>query len=132
MKRKRFYVKVRKCFKKVTSKLDTKESLNEAQLLTIAIVKKAIFHPTAELVIAPISDTRYIHFDNVFIRIEGLTVTIINGLYSYHVILPDQNIVELYVRFNQRMEFKRKCWEKDIMSKMKRSLSDILNELNQK
>ena len=130
MNYKRSYVRLRNHFKNLTSRLAQKDTLTDAQQISIDIVKKAIYHLDADLLIAPVSDTRYIRFSNIFIRIENANVTIINGLYSYHIVLPEAAIADLCIKFNTRLEKKRKRFEQDIMVKMKRSLSDILTELN--
>jgi hypothetical protein len=104
--------------------------LSENQEIAISIVKKSIAHPDAELLMAPITGTRYIKYKEIFIVIENCLVTIINGTYSYHVTIPERETYQLVDKFNYRLEFLRKNWETAIRNKTKRSLTTILAELH--
>jgi hypothetical protein len=110
----------------------SEKPLSETQELAVAVVKKAIVNPEAELLLAPISGTRYIHFDDVFIVIDSHHVSINNGSYSYHIDMDTTPIDKLRKKFNTKLESTRKTWEHVIVKKTNKSLANILNELTNK
>ena len=125
-------VYVRRIVRKGQNKITPIHQLSETQLLAVAVIKRAIIHPDAELLMAPLSGTKYIHFNDVFIVIEEHFAKIINGAYSYHVDLDDRTITNIVHKFNTKLESTRKTWEFDITTKTNRSLTTILGELSNK
>jgi len=103
--------------------------LTEIQELTMKIVKKAIITKGVELLVAPVSGTRYIHFNEIFIKIDHKLVTIINGSYTYHIEISEKSMSELLNRFNFKLETVQKAYEHTILTKTKRSLYTILEDL---
>jgi hypothetical protein len=61
---------------------------------------------------------------------EGLELKIINGRYEYHIIINERIKQSLSMRFKRVMEKRRKKMEFGILSKTRRSLETILEELN--
>ena len=102
--KKKFRVRFRSFIRKSQSTFTPERSLSETQQLAISVIKKAIIHPDAELLTAPISGTKYIHFNDVFIRIEKNYVNIINGSYSYHVDMFDDSLDSINRKFNAKLE----------------------------
>ena len=126
---KRFRVYLRRFLRSGKNKITPQYKLTETQVLAVSVIQKAIIHPDAELLIAPISGTKYIHFNEVFIRIETHFVLIINGSYSYHIDLDDRTIGNIIHKFNSKLEFTRKNWEFTITNKTNRSLNTIIKDL---
>ena len=125
-KRARFLVRSRRLInKKLTSDAGV---CTETQQLAISVIKRAINFNNSELLIAPLSGTRYVHVNDIFIRIEFRDVTIIDGVYSYHVTIPDYYADKLYRKFNLKLETRRKLWESSILTKTNRNLSSILKD----
>jgi len=127
---KRFIVWLRIKLRKAVKKINKQTPIDTTQILALEIVKKAISHEESELLLAPISGTRYIHYKEIFIRFEYGHLVIINGTYTYHIFIPALESNSLTQKFNARLEFNRKKFEKAIMSKTTRSLTNILNDLN--
>lgn len=125
-------VRWRKRRRNLGSKFEYRPENTITQELAIAIVKKAIWNPGATMLIAPISGTRYIHYDDIFIKIDHRLITIINGTYTYHINISDKDTDFLLDRFNFRLENVRKRWEETITAKTTRSLNSILEDLNNK
>lgn len=125
-------VRWRKRRRRIGSKLEYRPQNDITQELAISIVKKAIWNPEAIMLIAPISGTRYIHYDEIFIKIDHRLITIINGTYTYHINISDHDTDFLLERFNFRLENVRKRWEETITAKTTRSLNSILEDLNYK
>lgn len=127
-------VRIGNFFDKIKTAFHSKEKVStdilESQKLAVAIINKAIAHSNAILLTAPISETRYIHFNDIFIRIEYDNVTIINGVYSYHIVINYKDAEYLINKFNLKLEQTRKQWEREIVTKTHRSLNNILEELN--
>lgn len=127
---KRFRVRNRKFWRRTSDRMMPSSPLNETQELAMSIVKKAIIFKGAELLIAPVSGTRYIHFNEVFIKIDHKLITIVNGTYTYHVEISEKATADLLDRFNFKLENVQKSYEHTILTKTKRSLITILEELN--
>lgn len=126
---KKLRVYVRRIVRSGQNKITPQHKLSETQLLAVAVIKRAIIHPEAELLMAPVSGTRYIHFNEVFIVLDVHFAKIINGAYSYHVDLDDRTLSNIVHKFNTKLESTRKIWEFDITTKTNRSLTTILTEL---
>jgi len=107
------------------------DTLTETQKLAVSIVKNAIIHPNAELLIAPISGSHYIAFDKVYICITKSQVTIVNGKYSYDVSLPDGQLTLLIDKFERRLEVVKRKWDDVIITKTTKNLNLILQELTE-
>lgn len=101
----------------------------EIQKIALSVARKAIFNKNSNLMIAPISGTRYIQYNDIFIKIESRLLMIINGSYTYHVNLSDRDTEWILNKFNGRLENIRKQWEASITTKTTKSLSSILNDL---
>jgi hypothetical protein len=127
--KKRFRVRFRKFIRKSQNAITPESPLSETQELAIAVIKKAIIHPEAELLTAPISGTKYINFGDVFIRIEKNYVNIINGSYSYHVDMNEAALSTVNRKFNAKVESTYKKWENTITTKTNKSLNTILKDL---
>jgi hypothetical protein len=112
--------------------MDSKLEQSDTKDLALAIVRRAIACPTAVMLIAPISGTRYIQFDDIFIKLTENLITIVNGSYTYQISISDKETEFLLEKFNFRLEFIRKQWEASIMTKTKKSLTTILEDLNSK
>lgn len=125
-------VSFRNMRRRLGANFDPSQPLDETQKLAMDIVRKAIFHNGSNLVIAPISGTKYIHYDEVFIKIESGVITIINGTYTYHIQIPNKYVYDLSEKYDFRLESIRKRWEAQITAKTKRSLTNILEDLNKK
>lgn len=126
----RIYTRIKLLHRIMRHRLNSNSPLSENQLLAIRIIKRAISDKRSTLVIAPISDTRYIHFNDIFIKIEMDIVTIINGSYLYHIQLPTNEVGKLLDKYNCHLEMIRKEWEAQMTVKAKNSLDKILNELS--
>ena len=126
VKQRRFWIKSFKIF-------NPKTLLTDSQDLSIAIVRKAISHPDAELFMAPAtasrSGARYIRYKDIFISIENGLIAIINGTYSYHISIPEREMYHIVNKFNFRLENIRKIYEATIRNKTKRNLTNVLVEL---
>lgn len=127
---KRFRVRYRNFWRKQQDRLIPSLPLTETQELALSIVKKAIISKGVELLVAPVSGTRYIHFNEVFIKIEHKMITIVNGTYTYHIEISEKSTAELLDKFNFKLEAVQKTYEHTILTKTKRSLNTILQELN--
>ncbi len=106
------------------------EKRNATQELGIKIFEKSVTKPDADLLLAPLSSTYYIYTTDIVIIMEGSELKIINGRYEYHIIINERIKQSLSMRFKRVMEKRRKKMEFEILSKTRRSLETILDELN--
>jgi hypothetical protein len=68
-------------------------------------------------------------FNEIFIKIDPKLITIINGSYTYHIEISEKSTFELLNRFNFKLETVQKTYEHAILTKTKRSLNTILEDL---
>lgn len=123
---KMIYLRTRLKFRKMIQK---KIELEENQKIASNIIIRAISRPNAKLLIAPISGTKYIHVDDIFIKMDYDGVSIINGRYSYDLTLPNSEMALLIRRFNIRLEKTREDWDAIIHSKTNHSLATIFEDM---
>jgi hypothetical protein len=111
--------------------------LNEKQKAIIRIVESMVAAPDAELLIAPISGTRYVKLKEIYIKIDssledGTYIELINGRFTHHVGFPEKIIThEILKIFDTATEKRRKNMEKTIWDKTTQSLDMVLKEIEQ-
>ena len=103
--------------------------VTETQELAIKIFERSLLKQDAELLIAPLSMTYYIHSNDIFIIMDGTEIRIINGKYEYHILLTEKIHNKLTMKFKKVLENKRKKMEQEMLSNTRRSLQNILQEL---
>ncbi len=121
----------------IFEKLDPKPILNEKQKAMIEVVKSIVSAPEADLLIAPISGTRYVKLGEIYLKIdsnteEGSFIELINGRFIHHVQFSDRTIDKDILRiFDEETEKRRKVMEKSIWDKTTRSLESVLKEIEE-
>jgi hypothetical protein len=97
----------------------------------IAICKKLISKEDTVLLLTPISNKRYIRNEKlqIFVILEGHSVTVINHVYSYMVFLEQKPWDNVILTFDTEVEKRRKNFEKEITSNIKHSLQTILRNI---
>jgi len=97
----------------------------------IAICKKLISKEDTVLLLTPISNKRYIRNEElqIFVILEGHNVKVINHVYSYTVFLEQKPWENIVVAFDNEVEKRREEFEKEIMSNIKHSLQNILQNI---
>jgi hypothetical protein len=97
----------------------------------IAICKKLISKEDTVLLLTPISNKRYIRNEDlqIFVILEGHNVKVINHVYSYTVFLEQKPWENIVVAFDNEVEKRREEFEKEIMSNIKHSLQNILQNI---
>jgi predicted HD phosphohydrolase len=97
----------------------------------IAICRKLISKEDTILLLTPISKKRYIRNENhqIFVILEGHSVKIINHVYSYTVFLEETEWNNIINTFDNEVEKRREDFEKEIVSNIKHSLQNILQNI---
>ena len=97
----------------------------------IAICKKLISKEDTVLLLTPISNKRYIRNEElqIFVILEGHNVKVINHVYSYTVFLEQKPWDNVILAFDTEVEKRREEFEKEIMSNIKHSLQNILQNI---
>lgn len=120
----------------IMQKLDPKPTLNEKQKSMIEVLKAMVAAEDAELLMAPISGTRYVKLGEIYLKIdstpyEGTFMELINGRFTHHVGFPERIIQEDVLEiFDGETEKRRKVMEKSIWDKTTRSLESVIDEIN--
>ena len=116
-----------------TPKLEKKFSvahLNAEQQAGIKIVKRLAVHPDSEILMAPISEKYYIQNGEIFIVIEMNQISIINSVYHYDI-YNNHKVTDHIINFMRRIiERRRSEMEAAMRSKIQRSLSHILEDID--
>jgi hypothetical protein len=122
---------------KIVNTFIPKPALNEKQKAMIRIVESMVATPEAELLIAPISGTRYVKLKEIYIKIDssvedGTYIELINGRFSHHVGFPEKIITDDVLKiFDTATEKRRKNMEKTIWDKTSQSLDMVIKEIEQ-
>lgn len=95
------------------------------------ICRKLIHSEDSELIIAPISDKKYIRNDKlgIFITMDGGQVTLTNHTYSYFIKLNKTQWDKLINFFRKEMEFRAMEIEKELETQINHSLDTIYSKI---
>lgn len=105
-------------------------TLSENEKTAVRIFEKCLVLEKSELLDPPGSDEIYIKTQEIVIVLKNQELRIINGKYSYDFNLPPVQCEKMRKRFDTESERRRKIMEEKIIAKTKRSLHDILSEVN--
>jgi hypothetical protein len=96
------------------------------------ICRKLIHSEDSELIIAPISDKKYIRNDKlgIFVTMDGGQVTITNHTYSYFIKLSKTQWDKLVNYFRKEMELRAMKIEKELETQINHSLDNIYSKIN--
>jgi hypothetical protein len=96
------------------------------------ICRKLIHSEDSELIIAPISDKKYIRNDKlgIFVTMDGGQVTVTNHTYSYFIKLGDAEWIKLKDFFKKEMELRAMQMEKEMEYQIKHSLDTIYTKIS--
>jgi hypothetical protein len=103
--------------------------MNMKQSKAFNIVKLLLTKSNIEVLIAPKSGERYIHYEDIFVTIYDERIEIINHKYSYDIAFPKDVIEDLTKRFNRRTEMERLKMKREITKNINNSLTHLLDEL---
>lgn len=122
---------VQKWYISMVRKLTPTIEKSEYEKDCIAICKKLISKEDTVLLLTPISNKRYIRNEKlqIFVILEGHSVTVINHVYSYMVFLEQKPWDNIIFTFDTEVEKRRKNFEKEITSNIKHSLQTILRNI---
>ena len=96
------------------------------------ICRKLIHSEDSELIIAPISDKKYIRNDKlgIFVTMDGGQVTVTNHTYSYFIKLNKTQWDKLVNYFRKEMELRAMNIEKELETQINHSLDNIYSKIN--
>lgn len=102
--------------------------------MAFAIVKAFAIKPGSEVMYAPVSGEFYIvnEQDDQFAILTSYSLLIINGVYQYHVEMPEESTEYLGKYLKRIIERKRMKVKKKIESKVDNSLKTILEKVKTK
>jgi len=131
---KKIYLEVKRFFKKKyieTLRYLRPKMQSRYEMIAFKICINLIEDDTSELLMAPITNKRYIKNDdkNLFVTIDSVNVNIVNDHCAYNVYLNEFLHQKLIEKFNQKIELKRSLMEKKITQNIKYSLRGILHFL---
>jgi hypothetical protein len=117
---------------------DGVEKIDETQRLTIAIIRKLISLPEADILLLPVGGIDnatkicFVVYEEIIIKVLPTNrIQLINGKYFYDVYFPTPHYDEIKICIFQKMMLRRNAIERRITEKTQRSLKNILSELEQ-
>ena len=103
--------------------------LNDEQISGLQLVRLLAHNPTSEILMAPISDRYYLRNGEIFIVIDINRISIINSIYHYDIYVSE-TLGNYLIRFLRKVIEKRRIrMEREMKSKITKSLSIIVNEI---
>jgi DNA repair photolyase len=109
-------------------RIEIEPKVSDSQEKARMIARRLMADTGSELLMAPISGKCYVRNmeKDLHIILERGTVSIINGKYHYDVSIPDSFYDNLSELFRNRIERDRMKMEKEIRSKIEKSLDLII------
>lgn len=107
----------------------TEKKISQNERLALSICRKLILNPESVLMIAPLSNRKYIRneYERMFIIIETITnkIMIVNHTYSYTISCETKNFFKLVHFFDVQLDKRKMDLEDEITSNIKHSLENI-------
>jgi len=113
-------------------KFDPKIPITEEEKFCVEITKKLIEREDSVLTLAPLSQKRFIKNDelSMFIMIENRVINIINHIYSYTLVIEDDDSYqEILSNFDNKLDSIRLSLETEFRSNIQSSLKNILDSI---
>lgn len=127
---KRLKVKFRKISKRWKKLIEPHlPELNGTQQLAIKIIRQVVVNPKAKILIAPISDVRYVEFRHYFIRFGSNFASIRNGKFAYYVEFDLAHGIQLVAFADRIIEKRRHALDDQYDANTVSSLSKILEQI---
>lgn len=131
-KLKRLLLKKYLWYKKNFVSTDMKDiELSVNQLKALSIATYVLKNPNSVLSLCPITDKRYIKYNDYFIVITEDRIQLVNHVYAYDVDVSGKKFYNLKKNFDTRLYKKFKGIEEEILSNVKHSLDTILSDIKQ-
>ena len=126
---KRLYLKMRLAYRKQYYTQENKEKYQRAPLF---ICMKLLKIEDSLLLIAPVSDDKYIYNERlgILVSLLGHRGSIIDRTYSYDINLSNKDWDKLDILFSNEMQKRTKKVEEQIVSNVKHSLDNIYSKIN--
>ena len=126
---KRLYLKMRLAYRKQYYTQENKEKYQRAPLF---ICMKLLKIEDSLLLIAPVSDDKYIYNERlgILVSLLGHRGSIIDRTYSYDINLSNKDWDKLDKLFSNEMQKRTKNIEERIVSNVKHSLDNIYSKIN--
>ena len=102
---------------------------NELKALYIAIC--ALKNSNSDLSLCPVTNKRYIKYNDYFIVITADKIQIVNHIYAYDISVSGKKFYNLKKNFDIRLYKKFKGIEDEILSNVKHSLDAILSNIKE-
>lgn len=128
---KRLQVRLRKISKRWKAYIGPKlPVLNDTQRLAIKIIRQVVVNPKAKILIAPISDVRYVEYRHYFIRFGSNFASIRNGKFAYYVEFDLVHGIQLVAFADRLIEKRRHELDDQYDANTVNSLSKILEQVS--
>lgn len=126
---KRFYLKMRLAYRK---QYYTQQNQEKYQRAPLFICMKLLKIEDSLLLIAPVSDDKYIYNERlgILVSLLGHRGSIIDRTYSYDINLSNKDWDKLDKLFSNEMQKRTKKIEEQIVSNVKHSLDNIYSKIN--
>ena len=121
-----------KIYLHLKNKFDPKYPMTDEERLCLEITKKLIENESSILTLAPLSQKRFIKNDELrmFIMIENRVINIINHIYSYTLVIEDNDAYQdIVLEFDNKLDSIRISLETEFRLNVQSSLKNILESI---
>lgn len=135
---KRFFqgivIKTKRIFKMADKKARYPKTSSNSERTAAHIFLKVLHHPDSKLYYDLVSNECYLRSDDstLYLFLESNNLKVINSVYGYDIRLSTQMEIYLSERFRNEMAKRRKIFKSEAISKVKHSLDQTLEKINEK
>lgn len=129
---KRQILKTYICYKKTFYTAEMKYvNLTSNELKALSIVSHVLKNSDCKLSLCPVTDKRYIKYNDYFIVISEERMQLVNHVYSYDINISGKRFYNLKKNFDEKLYKKHKVIENEILSNVRHSLDTILSDIKE-
>ena len=127
-------IKTKRIFKMGDKKARYPKASSNSERTAANIFLKILHHPDSKLYYDLVSNECYLRSDDstLYLFLESNNLKVINSVYGYDIRLSTQMEIYLSERFRNEMAKRRKIFKSEAISKVKHSLDQTLEKINEK
>ena len=122
-------LRVSRFFGKILGKLIKKEEMTDHQKMGLRIFEQTVSIKDVDIFLSPLSDVIYIQTNDIYLRVEGYTLNVVNGMYNHEFQYTDVGRKRMINRVFNILERRREEIEARIKTKHTRTIDAILGDL---
>jgi len=105
------------------------EEMTEHQKMGLKIFDQTLSINNVDIFLSPLSDTIYIQADDIYLKVEGHTLNVVNGMYNHEFQYPEVGRKRMINRVYNILERRREEIEARIKTKKNRTIDMIFSDI---